>query len=277
MSTFSATSKAASSANTSTDPSFLVTSTASATASSSISQENAQREANKIAQQVANSVAQNDANIITQTINATTAEVKGKYSYLNILYAVPTDVGTNSSFTGLIFINNENSPKNSLVLNYEKPVYYINSITQSESPTQVIPNALLKGAYSLTYENNYTNSTSTLTGQRTTYKYIPYSNGYIYNVTVDTNVILECNKLITTNTKVSDINGNISSVQIINKMAQGISTYTPTGSFDKFEGVQLDETYTSDGNWNYIFTNFNNASISGSSNNIYPYTITQNT
>ena len=58
-------------------------------------------------------------------------------------------------------------------------------------------------------------------------------------------------------------------------MAQGVSTYNPNGNFDKFGGVQLEETYSPDGNWNYIFTNFNNAVVSGSSNNIYPYIVTQ--
>lgn len=275
MSQFNASSNADSSAKTSTEPSFLVTSSASATATSNVSQQEAQNTANYIAQQIANSVAQNNANIISQTINATTTDVKGKYSYLNITYAVPTDVGKNSTFTGLIFPTNKNAQKNSLVLNYVKPVYYINSLTPIEPPTQKIPDATFKGFYSLTYENDYVNNTSTLSGQRTTYKYIPYTNGYIYNVTVGVNVKIKCNTIITTDTTLADIDGNISSVQIINKMAQGVSTYTPDGNFDKYGGVQLEETYSSDGNWNYITTNFNNAVISGSSNNIYPYVVTQ--
>jgi len=275
MSQFNATSNADSSANTSTDPSFLVTSSASATATSNVSQQQAQNIANYIAQQVANSVAQNNANIISQTINATTASIKGKYSYLNIIYAVPTDVGSNSTFTGLLFPTNINSKKNSVVINYIKPVYYINSLTPAEPPTQQIPDATFKGNYTLTYENDYATNTSILTGQRTTYKYIPYINGYIYNVTVGVNVILKCNVAITSDTKVEDINGNISSVQIINKMAQGVSTYTPSGNFDKYGGVQLQEDYSSDGNWNYVNTNFDNAVLAGSSTNIYPKIITQ--
>lgn len=274
MSQFSAIGNANSSAQTSTKPSLLVTSSASATATSNISQQQAQNEANTTAQNVANSVAQNNANIISQTINSITAAIKGQYSYLGIYYAVPTDVGTNSTFTGIIFPNT-NEKQNSIILNYVKPIYYDNSLNPNFVPTQQIPNSILKGFYSLTYENNNNNNTSTLTGQRTTYKYIPYNNGYIYNMVVSVNVILQCNILITPNLSVDDLNGSITSLQVVNKMAQGISVYTPNGNFDKFDGVQLAETYSQNGNWNFLYTNFDNAFISGSSNNIYPYTITQ--
>ena len=269
MSEFKASSNATGSVNTSTLPSVLVTATASVTSTSTISQENAQDIATKTAQSVAISTAQNDANIITQTIQSSTAEILGRYSYLNISYAVPTDVGSSSTFTGLVFPNNDDFDRNTLILTYEKPVYYLDSLTQPFPPITVIPNATLNGYYSLTYVNNM-DGTSTLTGQRITYKYIPYKNVFIYNVTVSTNVVLACNILITKNTKVDDINGNISTVTIINKMAQGISTYTPQGKFDKYAGVELLEKYTPDGKWNYIYNSFDRASISGSSNNIYP-------
>ena len=273
MSQFSAQGNATSSAHTSTEPRVLVTS--SATATSNTSQQDAQNEANSTAQQVANSVAQNNANIITQTINCSTAEVLGKYAYLNIYYAVPTDVGNGATFTGLVFPNSSDYVKNALVLNYIKPIFYIDSLTPSAPPTIPIPNAVLKGTYNLTYENNYANNTSVLTGQRTTYKYIPYKNGYIYNATVSVNAVLTCKTIITPNTKVEDINGNISKVTIINKMSVGLSSYTPSGNFDKYNGVQLEESYPPGNKWNYIFTNFNNASIGGSSTNIYPINLTQ--
>ena len=271
MSQFHASANATSSAHTNTSPQLLVTASASATATSNASQNDAQTTATQEAQQVADSTAQNNANIISQTINSITAQIKGAFGYLSILYGVPTEIGA-TTFTGLVFLNNVDSLSNSLVLNYEKPLYYINSLTQTNYPTQIIPGATLKGFYSLTYVNNV-DGTCTLTGQRTTYKYIPYLNSYIYNVTVGVNVVLTSRIQITKNTTLAEINGNITKVQIVNKMAQGISTYTPGGNFDKFGGVQLEETYTSNGQWNYIFTNFNNAYIIGSSNNIYPYIV----
>jgi hypothetical protein len=56
-------------------------------------------------------------------------------------------------------------------------------------------------------------------------------------------------------------------------MGQSISTYTPSGNFDKYGGVELFEVYTSNGKWTYLNTNFNNAFVAGSSANIYPITI----
>ena len=271
MSSFSASASKRGIAETSTDPKYIVTSSASATATSDVSQTDAQTTANTIAEEVAKSVAQNDANIISQTLALSPAGVLGAYSFLNIAYAVQTDISPSTSFTGVIF--NPLGPgetTNSLILNYEKDVYKLDRSSK-------IDGATLKGFYSLTYTNN-SPSSATLTGQRTTYKFIPYSNGYIYNVVVSVNVIIEYNATIQTTgeykTTFDDFNTNITSVTIVNKMAQGVSTYTPNGNFDKFSGVQLEESYTPDNKYNLIFTNFDKASISGSSSNVnYPYTV----
>jgi hypothetical protein len=244
-----------------------------------ISQENAQEVANNTSQQVANSVAQNDANIISQTLNLTTSNFKGQFSYLNIYEAVKTDLGNNSSFTGLI-VNpvNQLTPSgeetNSIIINYVKDIYSTNSLSPTQlPPTQILTENGLKGFYSLTFLNDLSNNTSVLTGQRTSYKIFLY-NGYTYNILVNVNVTIQCNILINTTTTVKDINGSFTSIVINNKMAQGVSTYTPSGSFDKYSGVNLTESYSTNGDWNYLYTNFDNASISGSSNNIYPYNVT---
>ena len=269
MSSFSASASKRGIAETSTDPKYIVTSSASATATSDVSQTDAQTTANTIAEEVAKSVAQNDANIISQTLALSPAGVLGAYSFLNIAYAVQTDISPSTSFTGVIFNTTVGGDKNSLILNYEKDVYKLDTISK-------IDGATLKGFYSLTYTNNSNNSnnTATLTGQRTTYKFIPYSNGYTYNVVVSVNVVITYVGSISTATTFDDFNTNITSVTIVNKMAQGVSTYTPNGNFDKFSGVQLEESYTPDNKYNLIFTNFDKASISGSSNNVtYPYTV----
>jgi hypothetical protein len=276
MSSFSATASKKGIAETSTDPKYIVTSSASATATSDVSQSDAQKTADTIAEEVAKSVAGNDANIISQTLALSPAGIIGAYSYLNIEYAVQTDISSssepNTSFTGVIY-NTGAEGKNSLILNYEKLLYNIDIFPPTVIPTTRIQNATLTGFYSLTYKNN-SNNTATLTGQRTSYKYIPYSNGYIYNVVVCVNVIIEYKGTISTSTTYEDFNKNITKVTIVNKMAQGVSTYTPNGTFDKFSGVQLKEAYSPDGKWNYISTNFDKASISGSSSNVtYPYTV----
>ena len=275
MSSFSASASKKGIAETSTDPKYIVTSSASATATSDVSQTDAQTTANTIAEEVAKSVAQNDANIISQTLALSPAGVLGAYSFLNIAYAVQTDISPSTSFTGVIFNTTVGGDKNSLILNYEKPLYYINIFPPTVIPITTIPNATLTGFYSLTYKNNYPSSGfATLTGQRTSYKYIPYSNGYIYNVVVSVNVVITYVGSISTATTYDDFNNNIKNVTIVNKMAQGVSTYTANGTFDKFSGVQLKEAYSPDGKWNYISTNFDKASISGSSNNVtYPYTV----
>jgi hypothetical protein len=178
----------------------------------------------------------------------------------SIYYAVPTEIGS-ENFVGLIF-NNSNTNSNSIILNYEKPLYYIPSMT-------VIQNATLRGFYSLKYEN--TGSGSILKGQRTTYKYIPY-NGYVYNIVVIVNVELECIKPITDTTTIDDINGNIIGVKIINKSGLDIGVYTPgtRSKYNKYSKVTMKESYSPDNKWNYILTDFSNAEIIGSSNNIYP-------
>ena len=182
----------------------------------------------------------------------------------NIYYAVPTEIGS-ENFVGLIF-NNSNTDSNSIILNYEKPLYYIPSMN-------TIQNATLRGFYSLKYEN--TGTGSILKGQRTTYKYIPY-NGYIYNIVVIVNVELECSKPITETTTINDINGNIIGVKIINKSGLDIGVYTPgsLSKYNKYSKVTMKETYSPDNKWNYILTDFSNAEIIGSSNNIYPTYLT---
>jgi hypothetical protein len=275
MPTFTANSTQTGQAYTNTNPSFLVTSTSAATATSNLSQENAQNVANSTAKQVANSVAQNDANIITQTLNLTTANYKGQFSYLNFYEAVPTDVGSNATFTGVLVNPNQtdNPDTNSLIINYEKDIYYTNTLNPTQpAPTQIISSKGLTGFYNLTYKNNTSGSGSLLNGQRTTYKKLTL-NGYIYNIIVSVSVTINCSQTITSNTKKSDLDDTFTSITINNKMSQGISTYTPSGNFDKYAGVVLTEDYSPDGNWNYLYINFDNASISGSSTNIYPYNI----
>ena len=273
MSLFSATSSASGNAYTNTTPSFLVTSTSTATATSNVSQDNAQDVANNTAQQVANSAAQNDANIVSQTLNLTTANLKGQYSYLNIYDAVETDVGTNSTFTGVLV--NYNGGSNSLLINYEKDIYSTNTLSPTQSPpSQIIAENGLTGFYCLTFKNNESNNTSVLSGQRTTYKIVPYPNGYTYNIIIFANVTIQCKVKILPNTTTTDLNGQFESITINNKMAQQISSYSPSGTFDKYGGVLLNETYSSDGNWNYLYTNFDNAFLTGQSKNIYPYTVT---
>ena len=273
MSLFSATSSASGTAYTNTTPSFLVTSTSTATATSNVSQDNAQDVANNTAQQVANSAAQNDANIVSQTLNLTTANFKGQYSYLNIYEAVITDVGTNSTFTGVLV--NYNGDSNSLLINYEKDIYTTNTLSPTQSPpSQIIAENGLKGFYTLTFKNNDLTNTSVLTGQRTSFKILTDPNGYTYNIIVIANVTIQCNVQISTTTTKSDLDGQFASISINNKMAQTISTYSPSGTFDQYGGVVLNETYSPDGNWNYLSINFDNGFLLGQSSNIYPYIVT---
>ncbi len=281
MKVFNAKAFATGQSYTATQPEKLVTSSATATASSDVSQEDADSSAKKTAQEVANSVAQNDANIITQMINITTTNVKGKYSNLNIYYAIPTDIGSNSTFTGIIAtpaVFNTSS----INLTYLKPIYEINSLSTTQpNPTEIISGAYLKGAYNLTFENFVppkplppnapTGTKSILTGTRFSYIYIPMS-GNTYNNTVVTNVTIFCNTYITATTTINDINGSFLSIIINNKMAQNVSVYE-SSLFNSFNGVTMNETYASNNNFNYVYLNFENASLAGSSSNIYPYTV----
>ena len=133
---------------------------------------------------------------------------------------------------------------------------------------KIIPNATLKGFYFLKYENT-NDGKSILKGQRTTYKFIPY-NGYVYNLVVIVNVELICSNPITINTKLNDVNGNIEGVKIINKSGIDFGVYTPgtISKYLKLTNVTMNETYKN--GLNYIFTDFSNAKVSGSSENIYP-------
>jgi len=88
MSSFTASALANGSSQTSTVPSTTVTATATASATSNISQEDAQTLANTTALNVANSAAQNDANIISQSLNLSPAGLKGTYSNYNVEYIV---------------------------------------------------------------------------------------------------------------------------------------------------------------------------------------------
>lgn len=298
MSSFTATSTASGKAYTNTDPSSLVTSTATATASSNVSQENAQQIADTNAQKVANSVAENNANIITQTLNMTTANLKGYYSYLTIYEAIQTDYNYLATpFSGQVIYSVIDGDKNSIVLNLEKPIYKTNTLNPNQPvPTEVYPNAKITGNYSLTYRNfpdggayideTYpaniqqppANTKSVLSGIRTTYKYLPNpSNGVTYNIVVVCNVLIYTSFVISKiedNTANFNAPGGILNIIIINKMSQSISTYSVDGTYMRFDGINMQQTYSPDGQWNYILSDFTNATLAGSSNNvIYPYSL----
>lgn len=288
------------SAYTSTTPAYLVTATATATASSNISQEDAQAQANNTAQQIANSQAQNDANIITQTLNISTANVKGEFSFLSFYEAIETDANPYvNPFSGAITPSVEiDVQTNSCVFNIIKPIY----TTTTLDPNQIPPtqdkkmlNSNITGSYSLTYKNFPNggayidptiygskvpqpppNTQSVLTGLRTTYKYITI-NGTNYNIVIVANVVIYSSILLTKNTTPVDLNSNIINLIIVNKMAQSISTFTVSdNTYRKFEGLNMSETFSPDGNWTYIYSNFTNATLSGSSTNvIYPYSLKQ--
>jgi hypothetical protein len=301
MSSFSATSTASGKAYTNTDPSSLVTSTATSTASSNVSQENAQQIADTNAQKVANSVAENNANIITQTVNLTTASLKGSYTYLNYYEAVETDYNfVATPFTGQVIYSVIDGDKNSIVLNLEKPVYKTNTLNPNQPvPTEVYPNSKITGNYSLTYRNfpeggayideTYpanipqppANTKSVLSGIRTTYKYIQNpSNGVTYNVVIVCNVLIYTSFVVSkTEDNVSKFNapGGILNIIIINKMSQSFSTYSKDGTYMRFDGINLLQTYSDDGQYNYIYSDFTNATLAGISSNVkYPYSLVNN-
>ena len=301
MSTFTASSTASGQAYTNTEPSSLVTSTASATASSNLSQENAQQIADTNAQQVANSVAQNDANIITQTLNLTTANLKGYYSYLTIYEAIQTDYNFIATpFSGQVIYSPGETIKNGIVLNLEKPIYKTNTLNPNQPvPTEIYPNAKITGNYAMTYTNfpnggayideTYpanipqppANTKSVLSGIRTTYKYIPNSsNGVTYNIVIVCNVIMYTSFVISKtedNTAQFNAPGGILNIIIVNKMSSSISTYSPDGTYMRFDGINMQQTYSPDGQWNYILSDFTNATLAGSSNNVnYPYSLVNN-
>ena len=70
-------------------------------------------------------------------------------------------------------------------------------------------------------------------------------------------------------------------MQILNKMAQSISTYQPsTQTYQRFDGINMSQTVSSPNvgseNWNYIYSDFTNATLGGSST-IIAYPIPLNT
>ena len=302
MSSFSASSSASGKAYTNTQPSALVTSTATATATSNLSQENAQQIADANAQAVANSVAQNDANIITQTLNLTTSTLKGYYSYLTIFEAIQTDFNYVAlPFSGqVIYSPQETGVKNGIVLNVEKPIHKTNTLNPSQPiPTEKYPNAKITGNYALTYVNfpnggayideTYPsniqqpppNTKSVLSGIRTTYKYIPNQpNGVTYNIVIVCNVIMYTSFVISKtqdNTALFNEPGGILNIIIVNKMSSSISTYSNDGTYMRFDGINMKQTYSPDGQWNYIESDFTNATLAGSSNQVkYPYALVNN-
>jgi len=75
MPVYSASASKSGSARLPLDRSYIVTSSASATATSEVSQSNAQTTADTIAEEVAKSVAENDANIISQTLELSPAGI----------------------------------------------------------------------------------------------------------------------------------------------------------------------------------------------------------
>jgi len=301
MSSFSATSTASGKAYTNTDPSSLVTSTATSTASSNVSQENAQQIADTNAQKVANSVAENNANIITQTLNMTTANLKGHYSYLTIYEAIETDYNFIATpFSGQVIYSPGETIKNAIVLNLEKPIYKTNTLNPNQPvPTEVYPNAKISGNYSLTYKNfpdggayideTYpdkikqppSNTKSVLSGIRTTYKYLPNpSNGVTYNIAVTCNVVIYTSFVISKtedNTSKFNAPGGILNIIIVNKMSSSISTYSADGTYMRFDGINMQQTFSPNGQYNYILSDFNNATLAGVSNNVtYPYSLVTN-
>ena len=340
MSSFSASSFKQGTAYTATVPRSLVTATATATATSNVSQQDAQNIADTTAQNQANSAAQNDANIITQTLNLSTASLKGQYASLSLLEGIPSECNNGllpnpvpagyvpylAGITGVILLNtsgNEGTDINGLVITVKKPIYLINSLdTNQPYPTQIITlGAYLTANYGLTYQNfTITTSEDTtsydstgarlifgpfpslppptkttlikngggsfLQGQRSTYKYTPNLNDVDYNITVVTNVAILCKLPIPPTFTSSELKvfinslnlGGFLELKILNKMAESISTYRPsTKTYDRFEGINMTQSISSKNgdtqkqNWNYISSDFTNATLGGSSNSIkYP-------
>lgn len=300
MSLFTAFSSASGQSHTNTFPSSLVTSTASATATSNISQEDAQNIADKNAQEIANSVAQNDANIITQALNLTTANLKGTYNYLSFYEAIQTDYNfVATPFSGqVIYSEDDVVTTNAIVLTLDKPIFYTNTLNPNQPiPTQMYPNSKITGNYTMAYKNYPnggaiidssfppnippppSNTKCVLNGVRTTYKYIvnPLNNTN-YNIVVTANIIMYTSFVISKtqdNTSQFNAPGGILNIIIVNKMSNSISTYSSNGEYMRFDGINMGQTYSNDGQWNYIYSNFENATLAGSSNNVsYPYALT---
>jgi hypothetical protein len=298
MTLFYANSTTNGSALTNTKPSSTITSTASATATSTVSKEDAQNIANSEAQSLANQVAQNDANIISQTLNISTAGIKGAYSYLNLYEAIRCDVNpyTESGIYGIIFpvyISSVSKPNSgTCVISFEKQIYPVNSLDPNQTPpdkNNPYPNSTVKAFYNLNYTN--LNGTETnvpigaksfLRGIRTSYKFVPNVNGtgIDYNIVVLANVEIYCNKIIDPSDP-STQHLVFLSETFLNKSGQSISTYNNnTKEYIKFDGVSLTQTFSNNSsgtNWNYLYTDFTNSTVGGSSTVLtYPYTINQN-
>jgi len=189
----------------------------------------------------------------------------------SIFYSVPTELQANEtqSFKGIVFLNKglDTPNSNSIVLNYEKDFYY----TPAEPIQTQIPFSTLKGFYSVKYTNSSDDepASSLLVGQRTTYKQISLHR-YIYNIIVSVNVELKLTIRITSDITAKDINDNVGGVKILNKMSEGITVNMPDGRFNKYTNVHMVENYSDNGKWNNIITDFKNATLVGSSNDIYP-------
>jgi hypothetical protein len=288
MPTYNGKATAKGEAFTNTDPKSLVTSSATATATSSVSQNDADEVAKNTAQNVANSVAQNDANIISQMIEISTTNVKGQFSNLNTYYATPTDVGINSTFTGLISTP-ATGKYNSMILSFNKPIFSINTLNPSQIPPtseQIIPGGYITGSYNVTYENldlslplpegAPVGTKSVAQGPRTSYCTIPLmSGGATLYKTVITNVQFYSSVEITEVTTAEDMNGSVLKIVILNKTMDNVSVDNKdSGVLNFYSGVYFNESYSNNGDFNYLNILFNNATIGGSFISIYPQNIT---
>ena len=228
-------------------------------------------------------LAQNDANIITQTLNLTTASLKGQYKNLSLYEGIPSECNNGylplpvpsgyvqylAGITGVII--NPDDTQNSLDVTVKKPIYYITSLDTNQSyPTTPITT----GAY-LTYQNFYDKNSynntdgeelfgsydnikntlfdgkkgSVLQGQRTSYKYTANLNDVDYNIVVVTNVAILFAYPINSTFSADNINinnGGFLQMKILNKMAQSISTYQlSTQPYQRFDGINMSQTVSS--------------------------------
>jgi len=288
MSTFTASGNANGVAYTSTSPAYKVTSSATATASSDLSQANAKEEADNTAQQVANSVAQNDANVISQTLNLSPAGVIGQYSFLSLSYAYKIPINGNGTFNGLIkeFTDDEVSTySKAITITSTKTVY--NSSTFEPIPNTVQLNTLNSVAYNYggVYGDkevngevySYPTAKSIINNNRVTTLELPVTINnvlYVYKLKTITSIRFYLDEPITNSTQFNDLNNNIKGLKISSKSLVACHVIDVTANtFTDFTGITFSEVYNQDNGFLIINLDFSKAISSVINTNVYPIEI----
>ena len=237
---------------------------------------------------MANSTAQNDANIVSQTLDLSPAGVIGQYSYLNLSYALKIPINGQGEFNGLIkelVIDELSTNSKALTITSNKVVY--NSVTFQPTPDTVMLttiNAVCNnygGVYGDKVVNGETFSSPTaksiFTSNRLSSTSIPVIINkilYIYKIKIITNIRYYLNEPVIDITQYSDLNNIIYGIKINSKILSGIHVINENEkTTTTFTGVTMSETFSSNNVFNIITLDFSKAFASLVTQNVYPYEI----